>query len=225
MSTPGSNPLPLPSEHFAQLYRTDAELVEAVATYALDVLQYPGQGMLFLATRRHCDAIRRLLMLRDLDVGGALARRQIAFLHAEVVASRILDGERLDPRAFGEVVGSVVATMLDEGSLRHLHVFGEVVDVLRRTGNRRAGLGLEDLWTDLGRRQAFTLYCAYMEDLVAEHALDGALDEALAKHSALMHEVALDGARQRRVFVEVAAMASSAQSTQGAVPRLSPLVG
>jgi PAS domain S-box-containing protein len=50
---------------------------------------------------------------------------------------------------------------------RPIRVFGELVDVLCREGHGDAALELERLWSRLGRRRRFTLFCGYrMETFV-----------------------------------------------------------
>jgi hypothetical protein len=53
----------------------------------------------------------------------------------------------------------VIARLSSEG--RHVRVFGEAVAILLAAGQRAAAVRLEDLWNDLGRRHAFSLFCAY----------------------------------------------------------------
>jgi hypothetical protein len=198
----GSNPLPRANEHFVHVYQTEAELREAVASYALDVLGYDRQGMVFFATRRHCDAFQRSLLLHGLDMGGALARGQVKFVHVEDVLPKIFRNGSIDADAFERLVTGEFSRMRRVGRVRHLHVYGEIVDVLWRRGERAATVRLEELWNALGARQDFTLYCAYLADRMPAEAVDRELGEAIAKHASIMHEVP-EGLQPRRVFVDL----------------------
>jgi hypothetical protein len=202
MHKAGSNPLPIANEHFVQLYRSDAELTDTVATYAADVLDYERQGILFFATRRHCEGFRRALMLHGLDVGGAIARGQIRFITVEKVIPRILREGTIDAGHFETLVTAEFDRMRRSG-IRHLHVYGEIVDTLWRNGDRAATIQLEGLWNRLQQHEPFTLYCAYLVDQAPMDAITGALSEAICTHNAILQEFPVDGIRQRRVFMDV----------------------
>ncbi|HKN54355.1 MAG TPA: hypothetical protein VJX66_17775 [Amycolatopsis sp.] len=56
------------------------------------------------------------------------------------------------------------------GAGRPVRAYGEMVAWLWDAGLAGAAIKLEAMWNDLGRAEAFSLYCGYPLDSVAAHA-------------------------------------------------------
>ena len=146
------------SEHFVQFYDDDDFLVDSVTGFAGAALD-EGQGSLVIATAAHRSAILCRLAESGVDCSDAAATGRLVMLDAaETLSDFMIDGVP-DPRRFTDSVGKVVAKLAGKG--RRVHAFGEMVSLLWHNGDRTAAIRLEELWTELGKRHRFALFCAY----------------------------------------------------------------
>src|SRR3989442_3350912 len=70
-------------------------------------------------------------------------------------------GNEPDAERFYSVLGAVIQSSRQGRTRARVRVFGEMVDLLWRGGNRAAAIRLEELWSELARLHSFTLLCAY----------------------------------------------------------------
>jgi signal transduction histidine kinase/ActR/RegA family two-component response regulator len=126
-----------------------------------------GEAGIAIATDKHLDDIRAALLEAGIDVPSATERGQLVFLGAaDTLAALHVDGE-LDETAFDRTVGQPTRSLADRfGSVR---AFGEMVDVLCKSGLAGAALKLEGLWSELCQTGSLDLLCAY-ELTSFEHA-------------------------------------------------------
>lgn len=146
------------NEHFVQFYETDAYLVESVSGFLARGL-VAGEGVIVVSTRPHRARIQEKLAQRCVDIAAACERGQCIWLDAaETLEQFMVDGAP-DADRFRHVITGGLA---QAGAGRpHVRVFGEMVAVLWVDGNRDAAYQLEQLWNELAKSHAFTLYCAY----------------------------------------------------------------
>ena len=67
-----------------------------------------------------------------------------------------------------------------------VRAYGEMVDVLWKTGQTVAATRLEMLWNDLARSEAFSLLCGYA---MGNFYKDAAVEEICAQHSHVLTDV------------------------------------
>jgi PAS domain S-box-containing protein len=150
--------------HVVHFYDDEHTLHEAVASFVEDGLGTPEPAVI-IATREQREAFERRLAAQ-LDVPHAMQSGRLILLDArETLESFMRDGAP-DATLFDEVVGAILTRAGCQGS-QTVRLFGEMVDVLCRDGHGEAALELERLWSRLGRRRRFTLFCGYrMETFV-----------------------------------------------------------
>ncbi|HLF92631.1 MAG TPA: MEDS domain-containing protein [Planctomycetota bacterium] len=81
-------------------------------------------------------------------------RARIVFLDAREALSRILVDGRPDPDRFAALARELLGKTAD----RPFRVFGDAVDLLAQEGNFEGAVRLEELWNDLRRSRAFSLF-------------------------------------------------------------------
>ena len=192
---------PSGGDHFVQVYKDEAFLVEAVAEYAETGLRR-GDGVVIIATPSHCAAF-----LRQLEGGGvaaeeAVQRGQLLLLDADETLARFAPGGMPEWQSFRTLVGGVIAKLrLEYPTVR---AYGEMVDLLWQRGEREASIRLEEFWNDLAGLQTFSLLCAYNVDNLDQAAYSGPLDCICRVHSHLI------AARDYKRFNEAVIEASEA---------------
>ena len=155
------SPAVLPSDHAVQFYESDRSLIELLAQELAAALK-AGDTVIMNATRKHRNALRAELALRNVDLPAAMRSGRFRELDpAECLAKFMVNGTP-DKDRFESVMGALIGdaeAVLKPG--RRLVLFGEMVALLWADGQREATIGLEELWRDLAQRHALHLLCAY----------------------------------------------------------------
>ena len=180
--TPDVLSQPRPCDHLIQAYTDDAFLGRVVTDY-LEAGFTQGEAAVVIATDAHVALFADRLVARGVDVAGALAARQLAFLDAEQTLAKFMVDGRPDRGLFR----TVVATALDHvrtGRYRGIRLYGEMVDLLWGT-SLDATVSLEQLWNELLADERLSLLCAYRLDPL-DRRTQGVLREVTHCHSHLL---------------------------------------
>jgi len=192
---------PSGGDHFVQVYKDVAFLLEAVTEYAETGLRR-GEGVVIIATPSHRDAFVRQLEGNGVAAEEALQRGQLLLLDADETLARFCPGGMPEWQGFRTLIGGVIAKLrLEYPTVR---AYGEMVDLLWQRGEREAAIRLEELWNDLAGLQTFSLLCAYYMDNLDQAAYAGPLECICRVHSHLI------AARDYKRFNEAVVEASEA---------------
>jgi hypothetical protein len=190
VSIPGGSPTweeilraPAPTQHVAQFYAKADFLVRAISQYAEQGLRR-GESVMLIARAAHGRAISHRLADEGLALDALVGRGQLRILDADRTLPQVLVDGAPDPGRFQAVVGRAVASAKAAG-YPTVRVFGEMVDVLRRT-SEAAALRLEALWNALLVEKRIALVCGYSVDTFDPGIYDGFLQGVLAAHSHLV---------------------------------------
>ena len=151
---------PSTGDHVVQFYEDDEFLIDAVAHFVAAGLS-AAEPALIVATEPHRDAFVQRLRRNGSNVDAAVASGQLIMLDAQQTLLRFMVGDHPDWARFRATIGPVLQGCRGTAGSARVRVFGEMVDLLWRAGNRAAAIRLEELWNDLARLQSFTLLCAY----------------------------------------------------------------
>jgi len=192
---------PSGGNHFVQIYKDEAFLLEAVTEYAGTGLRR-GEGVVIIATPSHRAAFVQQLAGNGVQAEEALQRGQLLLLDADETLARFTLGGMPEWQGFHALIGDLIARLrLEYPTVR---AYGEMVDLLWRRGEREAAIQLEEFWNDLAGLQTFSLLCAYYMDNLDQAAYSGPLDCICRVHS---HLIAV---RDYKRFNEVVVEASEA---------------
>ncbi len=148
--------------HLVQFYGHDEELAERVTGYLLEALGGGGVAVV-IATGEHRREFEDRLSQALAGGAGELAAARdsgayVAMDAGETVRELTADG-RIDGAAFDRVIGGLIRQAGSGG--RAVRAYGEMVALLWADGLVNAAIQLEEMWTELGRAQAFSLFCGY----------------------------------------------------------------
>jgi signal transduction histidine kinase len=147
-------------DHIVQFYETDQYLCEVVTQYLAEGLKL-GHSVIAVATPDHRRMISAWLRAEGVDPEAAVQAGQLVLCDARSTLSTLMEGAKPNPGRFNETI----AGMMDEARKRRpgmaIRVFGEMVDLLCRDGNRSGAIELEALWNQLATVRRFVLLCAY----------------------------------------------------------------
>ena len=187
-------------DHVVQFYERAEDLVGGAAHHLARALD-AGDAVVIVATPEHVDGFVDALAAAGADLDAATDAGRFVVRDAAATLEGFVDGGRIDPDRFDATVGALVHDAAAGG--RPVRVFGEMVQLLWSSGERNAAVELEELWNELARREAFSLYCAY------DVAPDGAdhrvsVDQICHLHDTISAARTFDGLaapRAARAFV------------------------
>jgi len=191
------------SPHLVQFYEDDTFLADTVSRLIGDGLEI-GDGAIIIATQQHREAIWERLIERGLDVAGLCRRGLLICVDAGETLLKISLDEFPNATRFEDVIAAAIAKTNNASPHHFTRAFGEMVALLWADGKRDAALRLEALWNDLGKRQHFSLFCAYPLNSFSS-ALDGQyLTKVCAEHSEVIpaesyRELTNNDERQRTI--------------------------
>jgi hypothetical protein len=147
-------------QHGVVFYDSDRTFTDSIVEFGVRALQ-TGDPLLIVATHEHMTTIRAGLRERGFEWETICARAGGAFYDAHTMLGRFMVDGMPDPVRFGKTMESVLAPWEGMSERWTMRVFGEMVDLLFRSGQAPAALQLERLWNDLARGYRFSLLCAY----------------------------------------------------------------
>ena len=145
-------------DHFVQFYESDGFLLNSLSGFIGSAIN-SGVPAVVVATKAHRDGLEELMRANSVDVTNALASGKYIALDAAETLSKFMIGDVPEPKRFNEVLGGVISSVTDGRS--RVRAFGEMVALLWAEGNHEGALRLEELWNDLQKAHAFSLFCAY----------------------------------------------------------------
>jgi hypothetical protein len=169
-----------PRRHIVQFYGTNERLlIRNLSLYLGSGLHRGDHALCISAAARRETLLRQLEALR-VDAGAALAAKQLVMLNAEETLSAILVNGEPDWQRFADTVEPVVRELQPAQGHRQLRVYGELVDLLWRSGRVDAAIRLEAMWNRFF--DTCPLVCGYgVDDPAAGHA--AAVEQLLCAHT------------------------------------------
>lgn len=146
------------SDHFAALFATEPEWLEAAAAFIAEGLRQNRTGVL-LATDAHRDGIELELQRRGVDPDVFGARYQYVAPAAEAMLEGISRDGSLDRDRFHDRLGLLIRQARSRG--QPVSIFSELGALLVQRGEHEAALELEELWNELSRIHSFVLFCGF----------------------------------------------------------------
>jgi anti-sigma regulatory factor (Ser/Thr protein kinase) len=170
-------------DHVVHFYKRDDELADTVSGYLIDALRTGGVAVI-IATPSHEAAFEAQMAAAGVNTASARARGALVHIDARETLSRFLVDGRPDPERFDEAVGGEIRAALARA--QPVHAYGEMVDLLWQAGQVGAAMDLEMLWSELGRKIPFSLFCSYhCESICGAEQLE-TLDRVCSLHSAVI---------------------------------------
>lgn len=188
-----------PRDHVVQFYQDDAVLADRVAGHLREAVCGGGVAVV-IAASGHRDLFRERLAASGADLAAAGASGAYLELDAGDTLRRFMAGGAPDPVRFDAVVGRVIRAAASQG--RPVRAYGEMVALLWDQGLVPAAIEVESLWNALGRAEAFSLFCAYPLDSVADPARSRALAEVCGQHAAVLESPSPVQARTFPAFLD-----------------------
>jgi hypothetical protein len=147
-----------PSEHIAQFYQDDEELLDTLTAFVGDGIK-GGESTIVIATPEHLRALRHRLVDLEADMMRALFEDRYIALEVNVALTSFMVNDQPDEKLFGEFARSLLRRASAQD--RKVRAYGEMVSLLWARGNREATVHLEQLWERFCMTHAIALLCSY----------------------------------------------------------------
>ena len=151
---------PSAGDHIVHFYEDEEFLFDTVAHFAAAGLA-AREPVLIVSTEPHRVAFAERLRRNGAFPDVAMVSGQLTMLDARETLMRFMVGDEPDWDRFQQTLGPALERCRASRSSARVRVFGEMVDLLWRGGNRVAAVRLEEFWNGLARLQSFALLCAY----------------------------------------------------------------
>jgi len=169
--------------HAVRFYQDAASLCHIAGDFVADGL-LSDRPAIVIATPEHRQGLEERLVQRGVEVAASTTCGDLVMLDAEDTLARFMQDGMPDPASFVKTIGPVIEAT--RGATRRIPcAYGEMVDVLWKTGHTRAASRLERLWNNLSRTLPFSLLCGYAIGSVYH---GGDVDEICSHHSHVLSE-------------------------------------
>jgi len=176
----------VPERHLVQLYQADERfLTRNVSRYLWEGLKH-GDGLVVVATAAHIGQIALELKALEADTEAAEQQGKLVFCDAQEMLPRFLVEGQPDWGRFDSTVGGLVRPARARSGNAGLRVYGEMVGLLWKEGNRSSAIRLEQFWNSLIRATACNLFCAYPIDVFGNDFQIAEVDGLLCAHTHLL---------------------------------------
>ena len=150
-----------PAHHHAvQFYGSDDSLCRTVAGFLAEGLT-AQQPAIVIATKPHREAIIERLCDRLIDCEKAIKEGDLVILDADETLDLFMVDRMPNSALFDTNLGRVIDQTLNGRKGTVIRAYGEMVDVLWKTGQTEAAIALEILWNRLALKYHFALLCGY----------------------------------------------------------------
>jgi hypothetical protein len=154
-------PLLPPAQHHAvRFYDNDKSLAQIVAQFLSDGLAAGNPGIV-VATPAHRGTILKELVARSVDVVQLQRSDDLVFLDAQETLSIFMTNGKPEAEAFKNSMCAVIKRACRGRPNCTIRIYGEMVDVLWKNGQKEEAIHLEMLWNQLANTRAFSLLCGY----------------------------------------------------------------
>lgn len=165
-------------EHVVQFYPYDSALILPLLEYISTGLR-AGDTCIVIASQKHLISLNEQLAESGIDVVAATASGQYMIFDADQTLAKIMANGTPNQKRFVELADSMMGAAMSNG--KPVRIYGEMVALLWKEGNKEAVIRLEKYWNELGKEYDFSLYCGYPELHFIMHQNE--LDEIQALHA------------------------------------------
>lgn len=172
-------------DHVVQLYgKDDRLLINNVSRFIAEGLRR-GDGLLVIAAPEHSAGVARQLR-QELAYSKAVLEGRLVFLDAEETLGRLMQDGQPDRTLFQGVIGEALEGVKSRADHTGVRAYGEMVDLLWRSGQSAAAILLEEYWNALLKSSNVSLFCAYQVDVFSEDFQVAAMDALFCAHTHLL---------------------------------------
>jgi hypothetical protein len=165
--------------HAVRFYDTKESLCRIVAEFLGEGF-VTGQPGLVIATPEHCAGIVEELRARHFDVDGMQLAGDLLLLDAQETMSAFMVDGMPDADLFKATMTEAITNVCRGRTDCTIRAYGEMVDLLWKSGHTVAAVRLEMLWNKLAMTHEFSLLCGYA---MGNFYKDASINEICQQHT------------------------------------------
>lgn len=169
--------------HSVQICLDEASQVKTLTRYIMDGLSN-NEAVIAIAKTALRKAVMSNLYALGYDMQALKNRDQVKFFDAEFLLSDLLLDGVLEEQAFQVFV--VLPVQAAKLKYQKVRAFGEMVDILWQNGQYNSAIQLEELWSNLCKKEDLNLLCTYFLTSLDESSYDYSLEQICRYHSPLI---------------------------------------
>lgn len=171
---------PAPGNHIVKVCHDAVTRAQAV-TYFIEKGLSNEEAVIVIARPELRKAVNALMGRWGLNVPLLKEQGKLKFFDAEFLLSNLLVNDEIDLKAFQKFIGVPIQTA--KRNYGKVRAFGEMVDVLWKTGREDTALQLEDLWNQLLQSHKFSLLHTYSVENLDPHNYEESLERICKGHT------------------------------------------
>jgi len=168
--------------HGVQVYEEAADLADSVASFLAAGFERNQPGVI-VATPEHMSLFADRLGSRGWEFDRAESAGLLVTADAAETLATIVGRNGIERARFESSVTDMLNRVQGGPDARPARVFGEMVDLLCRSGRPRVADELERLWNALALKRRFSLLCGYRLDIFDPQAQAEAMPDICREHS------------------------------------------
>lgn len=149
--------------HAVRFYQDAPSLGALVAGFLADGIA-GGEPAIIIATPDHRAALLHELGAMAFEPRALVCRATVLLLDPGETLRMIMRNGLPDPALFSQTLGDIIAAATQAAPGSTVRIYGDLMDVLWKRGQKAAAIRLEVLWNELAARQPFRLLCGYALD-------------------------------------------------------------
>jgi hypothetical protein len=192
LADPGEN------DHTVQIYQDEHFLGDAVSHFAAEgVLR--NEAVILVATPAHWRKISAYVAAKGLEPEALSRRGQLTLLDADEILPVLMSGNMPNEKLFRSLAEETIEKARAGGKYPRVRWWGEIVNALYANSNPRASARLEELCTEVARKNSTPIFCSFLMDKFDPRIYDSAFGALCRTHSHVIP--AQDYVRHRRAVV------------------------
>jgi hypothetical protein len=162
-----------------RFYDSDQSLARIVAQFLREGFERGSPGIVVATAAQRAEIIRALTAV-GFDVVALQQGHDLVLLDGdELLATFMVDGKP-DAQKFRDELCRLIDSVRCNRADCAVRIFGQMVDVLWRRGDRDAAIRLELLWNQLGRTESSSVVCGYA---IGNFFKDARFEDVCGRHS------------------------------------------
>jgi CheY-like chemotaxis protein len=148
--------------HVVQFYECDQFLHRAIAEQLAEPLLLREPIVMIARQDTFAGVADRVAVGHDLSPAEVASR--MLFVDVDLALRELMDGDMPSRVRFEQIFASIIAQVREENEHGTIWIYGEMVDLLCKSGNYAAALELEELGNALRGRDRLAILCGYALD-------------------------------------------------------------
>lgn len=150
-----------PQNHLCEFYSTAESRIRSLCNFIVPGI-IKGEAVIVIASFENIQLLKNTLILYAIDAEEVGKSGQLVMLDAEKTMKNFVRTDYVDDFLFMDFMTNLMEGI--SGNFPGVRAYGEMVDILYRSGRFDLTIQLEQLWAEMSLHYKFSLMCGYTAD-------------------------------------------------------------